>query len=249
MTFPAFPKLPGLEFPVTRAPKAKTLNQVAISGRQTDQPLWNAPLYDYEVSFSLLRSIQAYREWQLLEDFWKTVKFIPPCRFTFDDPNDDSVTAQPTGTGDGTTQSFQLVRTLYSFTEPVLVPVCGPNAPAAAADYGNCTVAPGPTLDYGNCTVAPTADIDDGYCSTLQVFEASSGPEPTVLAPWSFANGSAQASGGVVVISPAPGNNVALSWTGDFLWLCRFSADTLSFANFMYQFFSLKKCAFETARV
>jgi uncharacterized protein (TIGR02217 family) len=37
----------------------------------------------------------------------------------FDDPSDDTVTAQSFGTGDGTTTAFQLTRTLGGFNEPI----------------------------------------------------------------------------------------------------------------------------------
>jgi hypothetical protein len=249
MTFPAFPTLPGLEFPVTRAPKASTLVQKAISGRITDQPKWTAPIYGYEVSFSMLRTGQAYEEWQQLEDFWKVVKFGNG-RFTYSDPNDNAVAGQAFATGDGATPSFQLLRALSSFQEPVLVPVCGPSVPALTEDDGNFSAAATLFEDDGNFSGAAASWEDDGYFSTMQVFSGAYATNPTTpLAPWSFANGSAQASGGVVDIVPAPAPGTALTWTGAFAWLCRFDQDSESFANFMYRFFGLKKLTFETVRL
>ena len=256
MTFPQLPVFYGRpDWPVKRKPRASTLVQKAISGRVTDQPLWNTPIYDYELSYSVLNmsatSVRALSasEWQQYEDFWKIVKFgtqAYPNRFTFDDINDDSVNNQSFATGDGGTTAFQLTRTLSSFTEPVLVPVCGPNTPTVFLDYGNCTIGVTQSLDYGNCTVLPTVWIDYGFCSTLQIFEGSFAIDPTTpLALYTWANGSANASGGVIIIVPAPGNGVQLHWTGNYLWLCRFQEDELQESNFFYRLTSLGKVSFE----
>jgi hypothetical protein len=256
MTYPTFPTLAGLEFPVKRAPKAKTLRQDAVSGRSTFQPVWSAPLYDIEVSFSGLnvgaaRGGFASAEWQAMEDFWKTVMFASPGGiFKFNDPNDNAVSGQGFATGDGATRTFQLLRTLSSFAEPVLDPICGPTTPDTTLDYGNCTVGVTQSLDYGSCTVAPAAWLDYGYAATMQVFAGAYATAPTTpLAPWAFVNGTADASGGQVTITPAPALNQALTWTGGFNWLCRFLADTMELSNIFYQMFSLQKLTFETVRL
>jgi hypothetical protein len=229
--------LPGMEYPVKRSPFASSLRQKAIAGRQTFQPLWTAPLYKYEVSFSLLRAAEAYAEWQELQGFWNSVMFAPGGVFQFDDPNDDTASAQPFGTGDGSTISFQLVRTLGGFAEPVLNPTQGPSSPQTLLDYGNCTISPSLAVDYGNCVTAPSGAIDDGYCSILQVFVGA------LLAAYALG------VGGVVTIAPAPADGAALSWTGTYRWLCRFDEDSLEFSNFMYLFWELKKCSFTTIRL
>jgi hypothetical protein len=237
MAIPAFPTLPGLEYPVQRSPLAASLRQKAISGRETFQPLWTTPLYKYEVSFALLRAEQSLAEWQLLQGFWNSVMFAPGGVFQFDDPNDDNVTDELFATGDGSTQTFQLTRSLGGFAEPVLNPTLAATSPDAALDYGNCTSAPTQTLDYGNCTTPPSADFDYGFCATLQVFAAG------LLVDWALA------AGGIVTISSAPAVSTALTWTGAYTWLCRFDADTLDFSNFMYLFWELKKCSFTTIRL
>ena len=184
MAVPTFPTLPGIEFPVKRTVRWSSLRHAAISGRETYQPLWQYPVRDYEVSFALLRADQAHQEFQLLLGFWNAVMATPGGVFKWNDPADNAVANQPTGTGDGSTTSFQLVRTLGGFAEPVLDPVCGPNAPSAVVDDGNCTVAPTQFADDGNCTVAPSAWADDGYCATLQVFLGAAAANPTTpLAP------------------------------------------------------------------
>jgi hypothetical protein len=236
MTYPSFPTLPGMEFPVKRSPLASSLRQKAISGRETFQPLWAAPLYKYELSFALLREAAAYAEWQLLLGFWNAVMFAPGGVFQFSDPNDNMASLQPIGTGDGTTTIFQLVRVLGDFAEPVLNPTPGPAAANAALDYGNCTTGPTVTLDYGNCTVAPASDLDNGFCSTMQVFVGA------LLANYTVG------AGGQVNIALAPTDGAPLAWSGPYAWLCRFDEDTLEFSNFMYLFWELKKCSFTTIR-
>lgn len=237
MSYPVFPTLPGLEFPVKRTPLAASLRQKAISGRETFQPKWTAPLYQYEVSFALLRAAPLFAEWQALAGFWNSVMFAPGGVFQFDDPNDDRVNAQPTGTGDGSTTSFQLVRSLGGFTEPVLCPTPQIALPSVLLDYGAAAPAPTVDLDYGNCTSGVGTLLDDGYCAALQVF-AGGLLAPYVLQP-----------GGVVAIVPAPAIGVPLTWTGCFAWLCRFDEDSLAFANFMHLFWELKTCRFTTVRL
>lgn len=236
MQYPSFPTLAGMEFPVKRSPLASSLRQKAISGRETFQPRWSAPLYKYEVSFALLREVAAFAEWQLLLGFWNAVMFAPGGVFQFSDPNDNAASLQPIGTGDGTTASFQLVRTLGGFTEPVFNPTPGPAAVGVALDYGNCTTTPSVTIDDGNCASAPSSIVDYGYCSILQVFAGG------LLAAYAIG------AGGVVTIAPAPANGTPLAWTGPYAWLCRFDQDTLEFSNFMYLFWELKKCSFTTIR-
>lgn len=236
MTYPSFPTLAGMEFPVKRSPLASSLRQKAISGRETFQPRWSAPLYKYEVSFALLREAAAYAEWQQLQGFWNAVMFAPGGVFQFSDPSDNSASGQPIGTGDGATSTFQLVRTLGGFPEPVFAPAPGPATPGAALDYGNCTAAPTATLDYGNCTAGPSLFVDDGFCSTMQVFAGG------LLANYTLG------AGGMVTIAPAPASGAALAWSGPYAWLCRFDEDSVEFSNFMYLFWELKKCSFTTIR-
>ena len=250
MTLPQFPTLPGIEFPVKRTTRWSSLRHAAISGRETYQPLWQYPVRDYEVSFALLRADKAHQEYQQLVGFWNAVMATPGGAFTWSDPQDHAVVNQPTGTGDGSTTSFQLVRALGGFSEPVPVPVCAPDGPDAMVDDGSCTVAPTQFADDGDCTVTPFAWVDDGFCATLQVFLGAAALNPTTpLAPWAFAGGSADASAGIVTIEPPPSPGVGLHWTGSYAWLCRFSADALGFGEFMYLLHELKKCAFSTVRL
>src|SRR5579885_791888 len=250
MPIPTFPTLPGIAFPVTRTTRWASLRQKAISGRETFQPLWQYPVRDYEVSFALLRADAARQEYQLLLGFWNAVMATPGGLFRWNDPEDNAVANEPTGTGDGTTTAFQLVRAQGGFVEPVLAPLCAPNAPDAAIDDGTAAVAPTQFVDDGDCTTPPAAWADDGFCASLQGFLGAYAANPTTpLAPWCFAGGSADRSAGIVAIAPAPASGVVLHWSGTYDWLCRFAADALGFDEFMYLLVELKKCAFSTVKL
>jgi hypothetical protein len=95
--------------------------QTAISGKETRINNQSYPRYQFDLTYNILRSAAAYTEYQQLLGFinsrygrWDT--FL----YTADD--DNSVTGQTIGTGDGTTTAFQLLRTLSGFIEPVLAP-------------------------------------------------------------------------------------------------------------------------------
>jgi hypothetical protein len=127
MTFPTFPTFPALDISDTRSVVASTLRQPAISGRNTFQPLWPYPKYKITRKYNALAvlgsSYGGDAEWQELEDFWKTVMFASPGGvFQINLDLDNTATGQAVGTGDGTTVSFQLMRALYNFPEPVLAP-------------------------------------------------------------------------------------------------------------------------------
>jgi uncharacterized protein (TIGR02217 family) len=122
MTLPVFPSLPGLMYPVKRSANWSTVKQDALSGKRTRYPLWTYPTYTWEVSYDFLRTAAAFLEWQTLEGFIKSVQG-PAQLFAYLDPNDSVATAQSFGLGDGVTTTFQLVRSLGGFAEPVFLPV------------------------------------------------------------------------------------------------------------------------------
>ena len=61
MSLPVFPalSLPGIEWPIKRAPSWRTVKQVAMSGKRTAFALQASPIYKYELSLSVLRSAPA----------------------------------------------------------------------------------------------------------------------------------------------------------------------------------------------
>lgn len=152
MTLPTFPSLPGLMWPVKRTNKWSTLPQVAISGRESRQGMWSYPRYSYELAYELLRQAPTFQEWQTLQGFFNQVGGSRDV-FQFVDVNDGSVSAQGFGVGDSSTKSFQLVRSLGSFAEPVYAPTGTPTITVAGTptssftlgNYGVVTFASAPT--------------------------------------------------------------------------------------------------------
>jgi uncharacterized protein (TIGR02217 family) len=113
-----FPILPGISWNVVRTPTWATRVQTSISGKQTRQADWTYPRYSWELDYDFLRSAPGYSELQTL------VGFINQMQggfgtFLYSDDDDNSVTGQQIGTGDGTTTVFPLIRTYGGFIEPV----------------------------------------------------------------------------------------------------------------------------------
>jgi uncharacterized protein (TIGR02217 family) len=121
MSSEVFPSLAGLEYPVVRTPIFRTLVQETASGEETRAALRLYPRWQWTLSFNFLRD-DANNEFRTLLAFFLARKGSFDT-FLFDDIDDDAVTAQPIGHGDGATRGFQLVRSLNGFTEPVLQPL------------------------------------------------------------------------------------------------------------------------------
>ena len=116
-----FPTLPGLSWNVTRQPIWNTVVQTAASGREYRASMWTYPKWSYKLSYEVLRGKTAVPEMQTLAAFfnghrgsWDSWLFV--------DPDDNSATNQPIGTGDGTNKLFQLVRSFGGYLEPVFEP-------------------------------------------------------------------------------------------------------------------------------
>jgi uncharacterized protein (TIGR02217 family) len=132
-----FPTLPGLGWSVSKAPRFATRIQRAVSGRElrvVDQP---NPIWSWTLTYSMLRDEHdtraasgpgvGYDELRTLMGFFLQQQgaFQP---FLFDDPTDDTASAQAIGTGNGSTTVFQLVRSMGvglpggGFAEPITAP-------------------------------------------------------------------------------------------------------------------------------
>src|ERR1039458_1646325 len=116
-----FPSLPGEMFPVTRTPSWDTTVQQNLSGKEVRIANSTYPRWKWELSFSVLRSAAAYTEFQQLAGFFNALQGSFDT-FQYQDADDNAVTGQTIGTGDGTTTAFQLVRAFGGFIEPVLAP-------------------------------------------------------------------------------------------------------------------------------
>jgi uncharacterized protein (TIGR02217 family) len=56
-------------------------------------------------------------------------------------------------------------------------------------------------------------------------------------------------AGGIVTFASAPGAGVSLTWTGSFVWLCRFDDDTAEFSEFMMNMWEVKKITFTSVKL
>ena len=123
-----FPVLAGLGWSVKKTPTFKTLVGQAVSGMEVRQALMQFPLWEFELTYEILRDNPAqqnptapYNELKTLGGFYLARQGMFD-DFLFDDVTDDTVTSQSFGTGDGATTNFQLVRSWGGFSEPVMNP-------------------------------------------------------------------------------------------------------------------------------
>jgi uncharacterized protein (TIGR02217 family) len=118
----SFPVFPGLAFPLRRSPSWMTAKEESIGGMRARHSYWNYPRWNYEISIAALRTSASFLpEMQNLMGFYNSVGGDNGL-FLYQDADDNAVTDQPFGAGDGASVSFQLVRTWGSFVEPVFAP-------------------------------------------------------------------------------------------------------------------------------
>lgn len=113
-----FPTLSGLSYPVLRTPTFKTIEHESVSGVSTTQSPQAFAIYNYDLPFEFLQSIAGHTDLQTLMSFFQAMKG-KGTTFHFNDPDDNAVTDQSIGTGDGTTTDFGLVRTMGSVSDPI----------------------------------------------------------------------------------------------------------------------------------
>ena len=120
MTYPTFPILPITSYPIPRTLITNTIKEEALAGQTFRYPLRARPKWQWEIPFQGLR--EAFHgitgEWTTLQSFILSV-LGAAYPFYFLDSLDNSATTQNFGTGDGVTTTFQLMRTLGTFVEPV----------------------------------------------------------------------------------------------------------------------------------
>lgn len=138
-----YPALPGLGFNFTRTPIWSTLKQQAVSGDETRVGLQAYPRYQYTLTYEFLRERAGLHEMQALLGFFNQVRGSFD-NFSFDDPDDNSVSGQGIGIGDGATKTFQMARTLNGWVDPILA------VKAIAAVYINGVVQAGATYSVDN---------------------------------------------------------------------------------------------------
>lgn len=121
MSTQVLPSLLGLGFSITRTPKWKTGIVENVSGKEVRIAYQSYPRYQWDLTYNFLRSAASFTEFQQLIGFFNA-RYGKYDSFLFADPDDYTVTAQAIGTGDGSTTTFQLVKSFGSFVEPVLAP-------------------------------------------------------------------------------------------------------------------------------
>ncbi len=132
MSAPVFPALAGQGWSVRKKPTFATLVASRASAREVRSALYQNPIWQFELSFDGLDGASAYGGLGP-QSLQALMGLFLQCQgryssFLYYDPSDYQVTAQPFGTGDGTTTAFALTRTLGAFTESVTQPFA-PSAP------------------------------------------------------------------------------------------------------------------------
>lgn len=117
MSDAVFPVLPGLKWNIKRASNWKTLKQESVSGKELSVALMTYPNRKYQLAYEVLRA-GAEAELQTLEGFFNA-RYGSHDTFLYSDPDDNAVTDEPFGTGNGTQTVFYLARARGGFTEPV----------------------------------------------------------------------------------------------------------------------------------
>ena len=126
MTTPsALPSLPGLAWSRHKKPGFSTRVASHVSGREVRVALMSYPLYEFEAVYNGLTSsatatfasLGSSSLQSLMGFFLQLLGQVGI--FLYTDPDDNSVTGQGIGAGDGTTLSFVMGRTLGGFNEPV----------------------------------------------------------------------------------------------------------------------------------
>jgi hypothetical protein len=124
---PALPTLAGLSWSRHKKPGFSTRVASHVSGREVRVALMSYPLYEFEAVYNglssatgptLAQSGLGAASLQTLMGFFLQLQG-QFATFLYTDPDDNAVTGQAFATGDGSTASFTIERSLGGFLEPV----------------------------------------------------------------------------------------------------------------------------------
>ena len=123
-TPPLFPALAGQGWSVHKKPLFSTLVASHVSGREVRDPLYQNPIWQFELSFDGLGSDSLSYPGVGAQSLQGLLGFFLQCQgqyatFLYVDPTDNMVTNQVIATGDGVTTAFTFSRLLGGFLEPV----------------------------------------------------------------------------------------------------------------------------------
>jgi uncharacterized protein (TIGR02217 family) len=113
-----FPVLKGRGWSVLKTPLWSNRIQTSTSGLEVRAKLWTLPRYRFELTYPLLREYSGHDDMRQLLTLYQSVSGTYDT-FLYKDLDDYSVTAQAFGTGTGSTQAFQLIRSYAGLSEPV----------------------------------------------------------------------------------------------------------------------------------
>lgn len=121
MSTQVFPTLAGKGYDILRTPIWNTITSQNISGKEDRISLQTYPRYQWDLVFNFLRSDSTNLEFQSLLGFYNARNGSFDS-FLYSDPDDYTITGQQIGTGNGSTLTYQLVKTLGGFVEPIYAP-------------------------------------------------------------------------------------------------------------------------------
>lgn len=122
MSTSVLPSFIGISWPVERTEEWKSQTQDAASGKSTRIGYWTFPRHTWTLSYEFLRSDPLIGELQQLLGFFNSRQGMADS-FLYQDVDDNAVTGQGLGVGDGATTAFQLVRAFGGFAEPIYAPL------------------------------------------------------------------------------------------------------------------------------
>ena len=135
MATPILPVLPGLGWNVHKKPTFSTRVEPHVSGRETRAGLYARALWEFELAYEGLDSA-GYYPGLVAQSLQTLMGLYLSCQgrlnpFVYYDPTDYQVSGQTFGVGDGAATSFQLVRSIGGYLDPVPYPF----APSAASVF------------------------------------------------------------------------------------------------------------------
>ena len=123
--------------------------QTSVSGKETGVGTQSYPRWQWSLTYNFLRS-DSTAEFQTLVAFFNSQQGMLSS-FLYQDADDNTVTGQLIGTGDGATTTFQLARRFGSTTIGFIEPMFAPNLVSHV--YVNGAAASGWTVSlYGSAT-------------------------------------------------------------------------------------------------
>jgi len=157
-----FPSLAGLSWNSTKAPRFNTKIQTSVNLTEVRATFASAPLYDFTLSYDLLRDTTGQQELRSLAGFFMA-RYGSWDSFRYQDPDDSTVVAQAFGTGDGVTTEFPLVRSFGTWVEATKNIATAAIYKDAVLQSANYTLAANGTVTF---TPAPASNVSLTWSGT-----------------------------------------------------------------------------------